>query len=261
MQTKVRLNRVPLYLTLTAVSALMGGCGLLGGGSDTANVQPSPQPTATQTFPTPKVQVITAPSKVALVRPTNPDDRLRVIRSGRNDPFNPLVSPAPKEKTSKSGSDASGSAKSNKTAEKVGDRIATSYDKFLERISDSYTKSGSGSAPGSSSGAVNLPTLPKEPEPAGVKVLGVALVAGMPRAIVQAPNEPTSRTVGVGDSLSGGQLFVKDIDMSNSAEPMVVFQQGSLQFSVAVGRDPVMMASADPGLGKPVSGLYSLQAP
>jgi hypothetical protein len=108
---------------------------------------------------------------------------------------------------------------------------------------------------------VNLPTLPKEPEPAGVKVLGVALVAGIPRAIVQAPNEPTSRTVGVGDSLSGGQLFVKDIDMSNSAEPMVFFQQGSLQFSVAVGRDPVMMASADPGLGKPVSGLYSLQAP
>jgi hypothetical protein len=259
---KVWLNRVPLYLALTAVSDLMGGCGLFGGGSDTANVQPSPQPVATQTFPTPKVQVVTAPSKVALVRPTNPDDRLRVIRSGRNDPFNPLVSP-PVKATSGSGGGSSGAAKSNKAAEKVGDRIATSYDKFLERISDSYSKSGSGTAPGSSSGSgsVNLPTLPKQPEPAGVKVLGVALVAGMPRAIVQAPNEPTSRTVGVGESLSGGQLFVKDIDMSNRTEPTVIFQQGSLQFSVAVGRDPVMMASAGPGAAQPVSGLYSLQAP
>jgi hypothetical protein len=84
-------------------------------------------------------------------------------------------------------------------------------------------------------------------------------VGGEPRAIVQAPDEPTSRTVGIGDSLSGGRLIVKSIDTSNRAEPTVVFQQGSIEFSVAVGREPVLIASAAPLVPTPrVRGLNSV---
>ncbi|HEY9824837.1 MAG TPA: hypothetical protein V6D19_05275 [Stenomitos sp.] len=255
------------------ISALAGGCGE-DNSSGNLNVQPSPQAAASQQpFPKPSVPAtINAPSKIALTRPTNPDDRLRVIKSGRNDPFGLLVpvkvdgGNAPAASGSAAGSAGQSSART--TQEKVGNRMATSYDQFLKRIGDAYSKTGaSGAKPGAttgstsgSSGTVDLPTLPKQPELADVKVTGVVVVAGAPQAIVQAPDEPTSRTVGIGDSLSGGRLYVKDIDMTNRAEPVVIFQQGDASFAVAVGRDPVLLASAAlPSAARPVRGLYTMR--
>jgi hypothetical protein len=261
---KARFNQVPLYVTLSLMSGLMGGCNLLGGGdSGDVAVQPSPQPNASQPFPSPSVPVtISSPGKIALTRPTNPDDRLRVIKSGRTDPFGLLV-PAttaggntPGSKPSENGTSQGKTVISRvKTGpapqQKLENRLANSYDKFLQGISSSFAKP---SASPSSSGSVTLPELPSKPELSGVKVTGVIQVAGSPRAIIQAPGEPSSRTVSIGDSLSNGQLYVKNIDMSNLAEPVVIFQQGDSEFSVAVGRDPVLVASASPS-AKPARGL------
>ena len=149
------------------------------------------------------------------------------------------------------------------TQEQVGNRIASSYEKFLKGITGSLGGSKEPNRPPSGgqdpAAGITLPELPKAPEPANVKVTGVVVVGGEPRAIVQAPDEPTSRTVGIGDSLSGGRLIVKSIDTSNRAEPTVVFQQGSIEFSVAVGREPVLIASASPLMPNPrVRGLNSV---
>jgi hypothetical protein len=267
---KARFNQVPLYVTLSLLSGLMGGCNLLGGGgSGDVAVQQSPQPNASQPFPSPSVPAtISSPSKIALTRPTNPDDRLRVIKSGRTDPFGLLV---PATTAGSNTSDKSASENpSNKTTiainsktkaapqQQVGDRPVSSYDTFLRGLSSGLTKpSASGTKPsasGANSGSVTLPDLPAKPELSGVKVTGVIQVAGSPRAIIQAPGEPASRTVSIGDSLSNGQLYVKNIDMGNLAEPVVIFQQGDLEFAVAVGRDPVLVASAGPS-AKPARGL------
>jgi hypothetical protein len=262
---KARFNQVPLYVTLSLMSGLMGGCNLLGGGdSGDVAVQPSPQPNASQPFPSPSVPAtISSPSKIALTRPTNPDDRLRVIKSGRTDPFGLLV-PATTAGGNAPGSSTSGSNTPVKTTislnsktkaapqQQVGDRLVKSYDNFLKGISGSLTKPSASSS--NNSGSVTLPELPSKPELSGVKVTGVIQVAGSPRAIIQAPGEPSSRTVSIGDSLSNGQLYVKNIDMSNLAEPVVIFQQGDSEFSVAVGRDPVLVASASPS-AKPARGL------
>jgi hypothetical protein len=265
---KARFNQVPLYVTLSLMSGLMGGCNLLGGGgSGDVAVQPSPQPNASQPFPSPSVPAtISSPSKIALTRPTNPDDRLRVIKSGRTDPFGILVSPttagsnAPGSSTpDKSTSDKTTIALNSKTKavsqQQVGDRLVKSYDNFLKGISGTLTKPSGSPA---SSGSVTLPDLPSKPELSGVKVTGVIQVAGSPRAIIQAPGEPSSRTVSIGDSLSNGQLYVKNIDMSNLTEPVVIFQQGDSEFSVAVGRDPVLVASAGSN-AKPARGLRSVK--
>ncbi|MGB8701727.1 MAG: hypothetical protein WCD18_20110, partial [Thermosynechococcaceae cyanobacterium] len=227
------------------------------------------QPVASQPFPKPSVpaSAIQSPSKVALVRPTNPDDRLRVIKSGRNDPFALLVQPS----SPNTAAAPSAPEKKPQTQEEVGKKLVNSYDKFLDRIAGIYGKPGdSGSKSGAIAsnglpGTINLPSLPQKPEMANVKVTGVVVVAGLPRAIVQAPDEPTSRTVGIGDSLSGGKLYVKNIDLSNRAEPVVIFQQGGTEFAVAVGRDPVLLASADPTAPgvtapRPVRGLYTVQS-
>jgi hypothetical protein len=255
---KVRFNRVPLYLTLALVPLAVVGCGE----SKDLSVKPSPQPAASAPFPSPSVPVTTkSPSKVALTRPTNPDDRLRVIKSGRTDPFG-TVGPVASVGGSAASSGSSAGGSRSTTQEQVGNRIASSYERFLKGIAGSLGGSNrptSGEQTATTSG-VNLPELPKAPEPANVKVTGVVVVGGQPRAIVQAPDEPTSRTVGIGDSLSGGRLFVKNIDTSNRAEPTVVFQQGSIEFSVAVGREPVLIASASPFVpSPPVRGLYPVQ--
>jgi hypothetical protein len=263
---KARFNQVPLYVTLSLLSGLMGGCNMLGGGdSGDVAVQPSPQPNASQPFPSPSVPVtLNSPSSIALTRPTNPDDRLRVIKSGRTDPFGVLVSATASGGNTSGGNTSQGTTTGSNAKTKpasqqqVGDRLVNSYDKFLKGLSNSLTKpSGSpASSSSGSSGSVTLPELPvpAKPELTGVKVTGVIQVAGSPRAIIQAPGEPTSRTVSIGDSLANGQLYVKNIDMSNSAEPVVIFQQGDSEFSVAVGRDPVLVASASPS-AKPARGL------
>jgi hypothetical protein len=245
---KVRFSRVPLYLTLALVPLTIVGCGE----SKDMGVNPSPQPAASAPFPSPSVPAtLSSPSKVALTRPTNPDDRLRVIKSGRPDPFG-SVGPEGRVASASGSSAASGSSGSYQ--QQGVNRMVNSYDKFLRGLSGSLGvpgKSGaqgqSGSQSGTSSAStpdVTLPSLPKAPEPAGVKVSGILVVGGEPRAIVQAPDEPTSRTVSIGDSLSGGKLFVKSIDTSNRNEPRVIFQQGSIEFSVAVGKEPVLLASA-----------------
>jgi hypothetical protein len=255
-QMKVRFNQVPLYLTLALVPFAVVGCGE----SKDLSVKPSPQPAASAPFPSPSVPVTLNSSKVALTRPTNPDDRLRVIKSGRSDPFGSVGPVASVGGNSASSGGSSGGSRT--TQEQVGNRIASSYERFLKGIAGSLGTPNRPSSDGQSAttSGVNLPELPKEPEPANVKVTGVVVVAGMPRAIVQAPDEPTSRTVGIGDSLSGGRLFVKNIDTSNRAEPTVVFQQGSIEFSVAVGREPVLIASASPFVpNPPVRGLYPVQ--
>jgi hypothetical protein len=266
---KARLNSAPLWVTITLLSALVGGCGSSGGDNTSTNVQPSPQPVASPAFPKPTVpDTVKSPAKIALTRPTNPDDRLRVIKSGRNDPFLRLADA--KDAASKDDGKPEDKAKPKEKLtpeEKYLKHATSSYDRFLDKISEAYikpnkTKGSGNSSSTASSGGINLPSLPSKPELAAVKVTGVVEIAGMPRAIVEAPDEKTSRTVGVGDSLSGGKLYVKNIDLSNRAEPMVIFQQGDTQFSVAVGREPVLMASAATGSGRPlrpVRGLYSTQ--
>jgi hypothetical protein len=264
---KARLNSASLCVTITLLSALVGGCGPLGGdNTSNTNVQPSPQPVASPAFPKPTVpDAVKSPAKIALTRPTNPDDRLRVIKSGRNDPFLKLADSKTDAKEDGKPTNEAKPKEKLTPQEKYLKHATSSYDRFLDKISEAYVKpnknKGSGSSSSiASSGGMNLPSLPSKPDLAGVKVTGVVEIAGMPRAIVEAPDEKTSRTVGIGDSLSGGKLYVKNIDLSNRAEPMVIFQQGDTQFSVAVGREPVLMASASTGSGnplRPVRGLYS----
>lgn len=257
-----RLNKLSSGLALVALSATVGGCALFGGGeSSNPNVQPSPQAATPQTFPSPTLPTTTkAGTKVVLTRPTNPDERVKAIKSGRNDPFAVLVSPK-KEGEQGGNASSSGSAKAAnqpKTAqEKFAQDMTNRYDKFLNEISQTYKDevkaqkgaAGGQQAAGSQPAVGNLPSFSggqaeaKSSEPSQVQVMGIASVGGVPQAIVQAPGEPTSRTVGIGDSLSDGSLIVSNIDMSNPAEPIVIFQQGTMTFSVGVGRGPSIMAS------------------
>ena len=81
-----------------------------------------------------------------------------------------------------------------------------------------------------------LPPPPPQPTLAqAVKVTGVVQIGSTVHAIVNAPNEPSSRYVRVGQRLSNGQVLVKRIEMNQGSEPVVVLEQNGVEVQTAVG--------------------------
>ena len=68
------------------------------------------------------------------------------------------------------------------------------------------------------------------PKSESVKVTGVAELPDGMRAIVKAPDEPTSRYVVAGESLSNGEIRVKRIEIASSGNPIVVLEENGQEF-------------------------------
>ena len=103
------------------------------------------------------------------------------------------------------------------------------------------TPNNTANAPGSSTptpSIAQLPPLPTATIAPSVEVTGVVRVGGTVQAIVKAPNESTSRYVGVGQRLSGGQVLVKRIEMNAGSDPVVVLEENGIEVAKAVGEKP-----------------------
>lgn len=80
-----------------------------------------------------------------------------------------------------------------------------------------------------------LPEPPPQPSKAqAVTITGVVRVGNTVRAIVQSPDEPTSRHVGVGQFIAGGDVLVKQIDI-DGATPTVVLEEVGMEVFKPVG--------------------------
>jgi hypothetical protein len=215
------MRRVISAIAVASWMAFLAGC--TSGGDNTAVVPPAPVVPKPQPSPSPgnDAIVVNTASQLALVRPTDPDTRIKQIKSGRNDPFEGLVAPKPP---------------------------ASSVTGSVSSPSGGYSP-GSPSDPGSLPSEPGLPpdTVPTKPvlpplpqpnEARGVKVSGVMVVGGVPRAIISAPGETVTRTVSVGDRLSNGQIIVKAID-ANRPDPTVTLEQYGTDVVVGVGQQPV----------------------
>ncbi|MBL1175645.1 hypothetical protein [Pantanalinema sp. GBBB05] len=100
---------------------------------------------------------------------------------------------------------------------------------------------GGQSTPSAGGNSPNVAALPPKPATTladGVEVSGVVNINGVPQAIVKAPNEETSRYVGVGQRLSNGRVLVKRIEMNNGSEPVVVLEENGVEVAKAVGDKP-----------------------
>ncbi len=83
-----------------------------------------------------------------------------------------------------------------------------------------------------------IPEMPPIPQPTlarQVEVTGVVKIGGTIQAIVKAPNEPTSRYVGIGQRLSNGQVLVKRIELNPGSEPIVILEENGIEVPVMVG--------------------------
>jgi len=275
------MRQLPLAAAVT-ISLVMSGCGLFAGQEDDtpgAVVQPA----APQTFASPIVPARPKTRVAALIQPTNPNERLRAIKSGRADPFAALVPAGSGSQAAGGGgsSGTAGSASSSGTgASTAASPTTTNTITIRTGGSGQPTRGGSSSSPnqlvsGSDSGgsdqstsgsqpaglSPSVPSLPPLPQPElaqGVQVTGIAFVNGVPRAIVKAPDETVSRSVSAGDRLSNGQILVKRIETSG-AEPVVILEQYGTEVAVGVGKPGVQLASAIPDLSgdlPPVPALW-----
>jgi hypothetical protein len=83
-----------------------------------------------------------------------------------------------------------------------------------------------------------IPVMPPIPQPTlarQVEVTGVVKIGGTVQAIVKAPNEPTSRYVGIGQRLSNGQILVKRIELNPGSDPIVILEENGIEVPVMVG--------------------------
>jgi hypothetical protein len=71
-----------------------------------------------------------------------------------------------------------------------------------------------------------------------VAVSGVIQIGNEAQAIVQVPNEGTSRYVRVGQRLSNGQVLVKRIEMNEGSDPVVILEQYGIEVARAIGSKP-----------------------
>lgn len=251
-----------LLIAITAALPLvLGGCGFFGGGTDTATQQPSPDAVPTTavaaapngTAPTAAPANAANPAGILppdLISSTNPTQRVRGIQRNRPDPFaliqtTPTVEISPNatppqpvpqipslpRPQAASNSTPSSSIPSNSGVQPRNGSLAPTPNLVAQPRNGSL-------APIPNLVQSPLAALPQLPQPdlaRAVKVTGVVQIGTTLHAIVDAPNEPSSRYVQVGQRLSNNQILVKRIEMNRGSEPVVVLEQNGIEVPTAVG--------------------------
>jgi hypothetical protein len=234
------MRHTPFIVFAATLPLWLGGCALFGGGDDTA-VAPTPTPVTVPTSPVVAVPNTTASTTTTettqtvgllppdLISSTDPGQRVQGIQRNRPDPF-ALVPTTPSVEIPPS-----------TTRSQPVPQLPT-----LSPSSPSPQNSGSSSGNGSLAPIPQLvpqnpsplAVLPPPPQPElarAVQVTGVVQIGNTLHAIVNAPNEPSSRYVQAGQRLSNGQILVKRIEMNQGAEPVVVLEQYGIEVITAVG--------------------------
>jgi hypothetical protein len=215
-----------IYSLIISSTLLLNGCGVFGGGEDSATIPEIPTPTPTPT-PTPEVTETPDNGEVigstgGLIPATNPQDRLRQIEQGRNNPFNSISPPA----VIKIRQDQPlPFAQEDRAIVRTPVPVAVTPSaptKMTQNNSSRATKNGEGNTanrnnPPASGNVVdmakiqaNAPVMPPNPtEASNMRVSGVMNLDGNNIALVQAPWESVPKSVRVGDIISNGNVNIR----------------------------------------------------
>lgn len=220
--------------------------------AETATASPSPSPAApapAPAVPAPTgsapfeepVVAATGPAMKGLVSMVDPVERLKQIRAGRTDPFastqtvgirvsvtQPPPPPEPMVPVPPPPNGGTGAP---------GTPGTTAPMPLPFPVPGTPGSPGGGTGPG---GMGTVPTAPPAPQPdlaRAVEVTGVVQVGNVPRAIIQAPNEATSRYVMAGQRVANGRVLVKRIDATQFPGPVVVLEENGIEVIKAVGED------------------------
>ncbi|MBD2259007.1 hypothetical protein [Pseudanabaena sp. FACHB-2040] len=229
---------------------------------------PLPDETVEQTdeeFVQPLIPAAPSAAAIAsaeLIQSTDPNERIQQISTSRPDPYatvpippRPTAAPRPATSPQGTGTGATGAGATGAGATGAG---ATGGRAGAGTATGAAggTRGGTGTAPGATAGrpgtvptpggspvAVGpggsptqaLPALPQPQIATSVAVTGVVQVGGETYAIIQAPDEPTSRYVRTGQRLANGQVLVKRIEMRGGVEPVVILEENGIEVARPVG--------------------------
>ncbi|WAL60844.1 hypothetical protein [Thermocoleostomius sinensis] len=205
-----------------------------------------------------ETRVTRLPSNLDLIPSTNPDQRVQAIQTERTDPFSLVpttpsvqieISPTntPSTATQPTATAPSGTSPGSGTVSSAPATRSTNGGQSTATNGTSHSSGGLAPIPNL---VPRTPTavapLPPQPTLArAVEVLGVVQIGNVPYAIVNAPNEPTSRYVREGQSLANGQVIVRRID-ALIPEPIVVFEQFGIEVTTTVGQATTTTTSPSP---------------
>jgi hypothetical protein len=269
------MRQVLLIATATVLGLAITGCdflsGLGGGGTTTTTESPtavpvsptaSPSPgTSPQPFNQPTVAEKNAPKGILppdLISSTDPNQRVQQVKGNRVDPFallptTPSVELSPNAIAAGGGAVGAGTGGAPGTVGTGGGQGAAP--RTTPSRSPNRVAGGGGARPGTTARGGGNQTKPAprspiaatapRPDPTiakAVEVTGIVQIGDQAYAIVNAPNEPTSRYVQAGQRLAGGQVLVRRIDL-NRAEPVVILEQLGVEVVRAVGEGGAAAAS------------------
>ncbi|ALF55002.1 hypothetical protein ACX27_22735 [Nostoc piscinale CENA21] len=177
-----------------------------------------------------------------LIQPTDGKTRIDLVTKGRPDPFAQIVTPSSAE------------VGKNPNAKQIPRLPPLSVAIVKNRkvpINSASTKKTSIALAGTTTilpkvlpqvvpsnpfGSV-LPSTPQPDLAKAVVVTGVVLIGREPQAIIQIPNEPSSRYVQAGQRLANG-LLIKRIEMNQGSNPIVILEQYGIEVARMVGEAP-----------------------
>lgn len=224
--------------TLAAIGILtfaMAACGTEP--EETTSSPASPQVIETQAaakpFEKPPIvpqSVTSTASAAGLIQSTNANQRAKQVQKGRPDPFAgifaPVVVKAPPTPAPPTVSPAPASPPAPPVAQTQP--VVPPPPSPLPPV------------------AAAPPIEPPRPEIAsGIAVSGVVQIGEELQAIVQVPNEGISRYVRQGQLLSNGQVLVKQIELNQGAEPVIILEQNGIEVAKSVGEQPTNSEQSD----------------
>jgi hypothetical protein len=266
------MRQVLLIATATIVGITTTGCDFLsgfGGGDTTTTASPTvsavpvPAPNASpgaspqaSPFSQPTVAERDQPKGILpadLISSTDPNQRVQQVKGNRVDPFallptTPSVQLPPGAVATTGGGvvtpgsvPQAGTAAVPNAANRTPNRATGTANRTPNQTPQARRNNGT-STPSGQTAQKPAPRSPiaspvPRPDPAiarAVEVTGIVQIGDQAYAIVNAPNEPTSRYVQAGQRVAGGQVLVRRIDF-NRAEPVVILEQSGVEVVRAVG--------------------------
>lgn len=180
-----------------------------------------------------------------LLQSTPKEERVVAVTAGRSNPFAPITQPGAGtvRRTPQPSSSQQPPTSTPQAVQTVPVVATTQPLPPLPPVPSALPASNSAPLP-TVAVAPNLPSLPSIANPASssgsispvdkVEISGVVQLAGRVRVIIREAGASTSRHVTVGDRLVGGQVRVKQVDLSG-AEPLVVLEYNGQEFYRSVG--------------------------
>lgn len=215
------MKRQQWTLALSAVTLMLASCG----DSTPTSQAPTTEPTAAApqvSMPKPLVppRTVTRTTPIAgLIQPTNSAERAAQVDKGRVDPFSTIVA-----------------GPIIVTGANPAVRPVPSLPPVPVKLYPPQLPVVSASLPTLAPAVATVPAPPMSPTQLAqaIAITGVVQVGNRLTAIVQVPNEVSSRYASVGDYLGNGKVVVKRIEMKVN-EPVVVLEESGLEVIKAVG--------------------------